>query len=136
MHSYRPSRFTFGESVLLVEGSPSAVTITAVTKCRVVALKPGPVGELCSSIPELKNSISKGLALGLRQRQNLETIPFFHFVQKRMKAKEFNFFGALDLLGSLFVYEGFKSREVIFKEGDPGDKFYIVSSLVSRRENE
>ena len=60
-------------------------------------------------------------------KQNLMKIPLFAQMEYVLERKKyFKLMGAFDLLSTLFEVEQFKTKETIFRAGDPGDKLYVV----------
>jgi CRP-like cAMP-binding protein len=81
-------------------------------------------------VPEVKATIEN--RVGMRVADRLKTIPFFAGI------KENKPWSKLGLLGTLFQFEEFSDQQIICKEGENADKFYIivdgkVSVFVTRR---
>ncbi len=57
----------------------------------------------------------------MRTAQTLEKIPFF-----KSEVKENKPWSKLGILGSMFVYESYSTGSVVCREGEVGNKFYVI----------
>jgi len=109
----------FGETSLLFKTRCNA-TIVAKTNCVLLRLLPQHFQDFLRLCPEIQSVFHSRVSL--RTANRLAHIPFFNAV------KENKPWSKLDLLGGLFVFEEVMAGQVVFHEGDLGDKFYVVVS--------
>ena len=87
---------------------------------------------LTDESPEVRESLLH--TVSLRLKQNLLAIPIFAQMKETLEQKKyFKLLGAFDLLSTLFELESVKAKELIFNEGDAGDKFYVVCEVRKRQ---
>jgi len=116
--------FFFGEAAIIGNTTTTA-TIVSETKCSILALMSKDLQRLTLESPEVKDSLLH--TVSLRLKQNLLAIPIFAQMKSILEEKKyFKLLGAFDLLSTIFELESVDAKEIIFSEGDPGDKFYVV----------
>lgn len=86
--------------------------------CLFLTLTQSKFHKFLSIAPELKETFQS--MVENRTANSLKTIPIFQDLKEN---KPWN---KLELLATLFKYEKFAAGDVLFKQGDPGDKFYVI----------
>lgn len=107
-----------GEMQLVVGGAASA-TVVAVVESRVFRLQRQAFDELCDAAPALLDTLARVVGRRLRRRQMLAVLPaMFGSLDS----------GALAALERQVTWLALRSGEVLFRKGDIGDAWYVVTS--------
>jgi CRP-like cAMP-binding protein len=106
-----------GETSLLTNTKINA-NVTARTDCVLLKLEGVNFQLFLKSAPEVAAIFEQRVTV--RTSDRLKKIPFFTAV------KENKPWSKLDILASLFVFENFDKGEIICREGEEGNKFYVV----------
>lgn len=107
-----------GEMQLVVGGVASA-SVVAADEAEVLRLPRQDFDALCEEVPELLETVARVARWRLRRQQMLEVLP--------------NLLGPLDddllaAIGREARWLTLRSGEVLFRQGDPGDAWYVVTS--------
>ena len=107
-----------GEISLLFPTVRSA-TITTREPCLLLCLAATKFARFLSIAPELRASME--FSIGPRVASIIENIPFF-----RSEIRENKPWSKLGLLGELCQFEKREENEILFRQGDRGEKFYVI----------
>jgi CRP-like cAMP-binding protein len=107
----------FGTTTATIKSLEAGTTILALTS--------KDLQELTVHAPEVREKLLE--TVSMRLKNNILKIPFFAQMENILQSKKyFKVLGVFDLLSTLFDMETFKAKELIFKEGDIGEKFFVV----------
>jgi NTE family protein len=107
-----------GEMQLVVGGAASA-TVTAIGDARVYRLQRQPFDALCAATPALLDTLARIAARHLQRRQMLAVLPALF---GPLTAAE------LAMLEQKISWRTLHRGEVLFRQGEPGDAWYVVAS--------
>jgi len=118
----------FGEIALLKQTVRTA-TATATTECKLMKIKRENFVRFLNMHPSIRNSSLFTDLVARRTSSSLKAIPIFSpLITKSLgPLKKFDD-SKLSLLGTIFKYLQMKKGDVLFREKDPADSFYILVS--------
>ena len=113
LQGYLSEGTAFGELALIYQ-SPRAATIRAMTDCK---------------LWKVKRSWYRGLLGQIRMRLHEEKIEFLMDVNvKSKKFKDYFQRDQLDMIAQLMKLENYHEGQVVIREGEEGDTFYMIQS--------
>jgi CRP-like cAMP-binding protein len=92
--------------------------VTALQKTVVLRLSSAYFSQFRELAPQVCAQVEQRLSM--KTAAKLETIPFFKGIRENRP------WSKIGLLGTLFKFELFETGSTIFKEGEVGDKFYVI----------
>lgn len=107
----------FGE-VALINNTRCNATVTARIPSLLLVLSREHFDQFLRIAPEVAEVFTARVSA--RTAERLKRIPFFKRINENKP------WSKLDLLGGLFVFEEHCAGAVLFREGEPGGKFYVV----------
>jgi CRP-like cAMP-binding protein len=111
----------FGEAALVHSDAKTFKTtehVKTVGKTVVLVLASSRFEDFRKLAPSVCTQIEQRLSM--KTAKKLEKIPFFNGIKENKPWSKMGF------LGSLFKFESFESEDVIFKESEIGEKFYVI----------
>jgi CRP-like cAMP-binding protein len=107
----------FGE-IGLINNTRRTATVITTTPCVMLKLARKNFESFLTIVPEVKHALDR--VMSVRTAQTLSNIPFFRAM------KENKPWSKLGILGSMFQFEHFTAGEIVVKEGEIGDKFFVI----------
>ena len=115
----------FGE-IALTQNTLRTATLTSLTPCVHLYLSSSQFQTFLTFAPELRQGLFSSI-ISRRTANSLKAVPLFSFLSRpeggggRVYDES-----KLQLLGEMFRFQQFQKGEVVFREGDEADAFYII----------
>ena len=115
----------FGE-IALTQNTLRTATLTSLTPCVLLYLSSSRFNTFLLFAPELRQGLFSSI-ISRRTANSLKAVPLFAPLSKPGPGGRVYDESKLQLLGEMFRFQTFSSKgEVVFKEGDEADAFYII----------